>query len=67
MAFRDGREVYVVEQDTLLVIRPATLLQEIGGDVFVAADISPGDDIVVNPLDIVTDSMTVEIANGDDR
>jgi RND family efflux transporter MFP subunit len=64
MAFRDGNGVYVVERDTLLVIRPATLLQETGGDVFVAADISPGDRIVVNPMDIVTDSMTVEIANG---
>jgi hypothetical protein len=28
---------------------------------------SPGDRVVISPMDIVTDSMTVEIANGDDR
>ncbi len=66
-ALRDGDAVYVVEQDTLLVIRPAVMLQEIGGEVFVSADMSPGDWVVVSPMDIVTDSMTVEIANGDDR
>ena len=67
MALRDGDAVYVVEQDTLLVVRPATLLQEIGGDVFVAADIDPGEQVVVSPMDIVTDSMTVQVANGGDR
>jgi hypothetical protein len=67
IALRDGAAVYVVEQDTLLLVRPAVLLQEIGGDVLVAADIDPGDEIVVSPMDIVTDSMTVEIANGGDR
>ena len=66
-ALRDGDAVYVVEQDTLLVIRPAVMLQEVGGEVFVSADMSPGDRVVISPMDIVTDSMTVEIANGDDR
>jgi len=64
LALRDGDAIYVVEQDTLLVIRPAVLLQEIGGEVYVGADVEPGDPIVVNPMDIVTDSMTVEVANG---
>ena len=67
MAFRDGEAVYVVEQDTLLVVRPAALLQEIGGDVFVSADIAAGEPVVVSPMDIVTDSMTVQVANGGDR
>jgi hypothetical protein len=67
MAFRDGEEVYVVEQDTLLVVRPAVILQEIGGDVFVSADIAGGEPVVVSPMDIVTDSMTVQVANGGDR
>jgi len=66
-ALRDGDAVYVVEQDTLLVIRPAVMLQEIEGEVFVSADMSQGDRVVVSPMNIVTDSMTVEIANGDDR
>jgi RND family efflux transporter MFP subunit len=67
MAFRDGEAVYVVEQDTLLVVRPAALLQEIGGEVFVSADIAGGEPVVVSPMDIVTDSMTVQVANGGDR
>lgn len=67
VALRDGAAVYVVEQDTLLLVRPAALLQEIGGDVLVAADIEPGDEVVVSPMDIVTDSMTVQVANGGDR
>ena len=67
MALRDGEAVYVVVQDTMLVVRPAAVLQEIGGDVFVSADIAAGEPIVVSPMDIVTDSMTVQVANGGSR
>ena len=67
MAFRDGDVVYVVEQDTLLVVRPATLLQEIGGEVLVSAEIAAGEPVVVSPLDIVTDSMIVQVADGGAR
>jgi RND family efflux transporter MFP subunit len=67
MALRDGDFVYVVEQDTLLVMRPAEVLQAIGAEVFVSADIAPGDQIVVSPMNIVTDSMVVEVANGGER
>ncbi len=64
MALRDGDVVYVVEQDTLLVLRPAELLQAIGAEVYVSADIAPGDRVVVSAMNIVTDSMVVEVANG---
>ena len=67
MAFRDAESVFVVEQDTLLVVRPATMLQEIGGEVFVSAAIAAGEPVVVSPMDIVTDSMTVQVANGGNR
>ena len=67
MALRDGEAVYVVEHDTLLVVRPAVVLQEIGGDVFVSADIAAGEPVVVSPMNIVTDSMVVQVANGGDR
>ena len=67
MALRDGEAVYVVEHDTLLVVRPAVVLQEIGGDVFVSADIAAGEPVVVSPMSIVTDSMVVEVANGGSR
>ena len=67
MALRDGEAVYVVEHDTLLVVRPAVVLQEIGGDVFVSADIAGGEPVVVSPMNIVTDSMVVQVANGGSR
>jgi hypothetical protein len=67
MALRDGDAVYVVENDTLLVVRPALVLQEIGGDVFVSADIAAGEPVVVSPMSIVTDSMVVQVANGGGR
>ena len=67
MALRDGEAVYVVEHDTLLVVRPAVVLQEFGGDVFVSADIGAGEPVVVSPMNIVTDSMVVQVANGGSR
>ena len=67
MALRDGEAVYVVERDTMLVVRPAVVLQEIGGDVFVSADIAAGEPVVVSPMSIVTDSMVVQVANGGSR
>jgi len=67
MALRDGDVVYVVEQDTLLVVRPAELLQAAGAEVFISADIAPGDRVVVSPMNIVTDSMVVEVADGGRR
>lgn len=67
MALRDGDVVYVVKQDTLLVVRPAELLQAIGAEVFVSADIAAGEPVVVSPMNIVTDSMVVQVANGGSR
>jgi RND family efflux transporter MFP subunit len=67
MALRQGEAVYVVENDTLLVVRPVVVLQEIGGDVFVSADLAPDDRVVVSPMNIVTDSMVVEVASGGGR
>jgi hypothetical protein len=43
------------------------MLQEIGGEVFVSAAIAAGEPVVVSPMDIVTDSMTVQVANGGNR
>jgi RND family efflux transporter MFP subunit len=67
IALRQGEAVYVVENDTLLVVRPVVVLQEIGGDVFVSADLAPDDRVVVSPMNIVTDSMVVEVASGGGR
>ena len=67
VALRDGSAVYVVEQDTLLVIRPAALLQEIEGEVLVSVDLEAGDRIVISSMEIVTDSMTVRVADGGAR
>jgi len=63
-ALQDGDRVYVVEQDTILSIRPVRLLQEIQGEVFVSGEMRPGEPVVVSPMAIVTDGMTVRRAEG---
>lgn len=63
-ALRDGDALFVVVQDTMLVIRPAEVLQDIEGEVVVRAELAAGDRVVISPVDVVTDSMTVEIADG---
>ena len=64
VALRDGSEIYVVEQDTLLAIRPVQVLQEVGGQVMVRGDIRSGEPVVTSPMAIVTDGMTVRQADG---
>jgi RND family efflux transporter MFP subunit len=64
VALRNGESVYVVEQDTLLSIKPVQLLQEVGSEVLVRGEISPGEPVVVSAMDIVTDGMTVRRAEG---
>ena len=63
-ALRDGDRVFVVERDTLLSIRSVRLLQERGGDVFVTGELRSGEPVVVGPMEIVTDGMTVRQAEG---
>jgi len=64
VALRDGEAVYVIEQDTLLAIRPVQVLQEVAGQVMVRGDIRQGEPIVTSPMAIVTDGMTVRQAEG---
>ena len=64
IALRDGDRIFVVEQDTLLSIRSVRLLQERGGDVFVTGEVTSGEPVVVSPMEIVTDGMTVRQAEG---
>jgi RND family efflux transporter MFP subunit len=67
VALRDGKSVYVIEQDTLLDIRPVRLLQEVGGEVIVLGEIEAGEPVVTSPMDVVTDGMTVRQAGGADE
>ena len=62
MALRDGSEVYVVEQDSLLSIRSVQVLQEVPGSVMVQGEFETGEPVVVSPMDVVTDGMVVRLA-----
>jgi len=64
VALRDGGRVYVIEQDSLLAIRQVQVLQEISGAVIIRGEIDPGELIIVNPMEVVTDGMTVRQAEG---
>lgn len=63
-ALRDGNSVYVVEQDSVLEIRSVDVLQETPGVVMIRAEIDPDEPIVVSPMEVVTDGMTVRQAEG---
>jgi len=64
VALRDGRAIWVVREDTLLAIEPATFIQERGGDVYVTANLRPGEPVVVTQMNVVTDGMTIRVVEG---
>ena len=61
-AYRDGDVLWVVESDSVLRVTPASFIQEIGGSVFLDADIREGDHVIVSPIEVVTDGMIVRVA-----
>jgi hypothetical protein len=61
-AFRDGDLLWLVEADSILRVRRAEFIQEIGDSVFLGADVELGDRVIVSPLEVVTDGMRVRVA-----
>jgi len=60
--YRDGDVVWAIESDSLLRIVPAEFIQEVDGQVYLAADLAGGTRVVISPLAVVTDSMTIRVA-----
>jgi RND family efflux transporter MFP subunit len=60
--YRDGDVVWTIESDSLLRIVPAEFIQEVDGQVYLAADLADGTRVVISPLAVVTDSMTIRVA-----
>ena len=60
--FRDGDVVWTIESDSLLRIVPAEFIQEVDGQVYLVADLADGALVVISPLAVVTDSMTIRVA-----
>jgi RND family efflux transporter MFP subunit len=60
--YRDGDVVWAIESDSLLRIVPAEFIQEVDGQVYLAADLAGGTRVVISPLAVVTDSMTIRLA-----
>ena len=61
-AYRDGNVVWTIESDSLLRIVPAEFIQEVDGQVYLTADLVDGALVVISPLTVVTDSMTIRVA-----
>jgi RND family efflux transporter MFP subunit len=61
-AFRDGDVIWLAEADSVLRVTPAELIQEAGESVFLEADVTPGDRVIISPLDVVTDGMGIRVA-----
>jgi RND family efflux transporter MFP subunit len=58
-ALRDGDMVWAIESDTLLVMTPIRLIQEVEEAAFILADLEDGAEVVISGLPFVTDGMTV--------
>lgn len=61
-AVRDGDVVWTLQRDTLLVMAPVELIQEIEDESYVLGDLAAGTPVIVSDLPFVTDSMTVQAA-----
>ncbi len=59
---RDGDVVWTVENDTLLVMKPVELIQEVEDRAIVLGAFDAGTPIIVSALPFVTDGMTVRLA-----
>lgn len=60
--YRDGDVLWTIESDTLLRIVPAEFIQEVDGQVYLLAGLADGALVVISPLAVVTDSMTIRVA-----
>lgn len=60
-AYRDGDVLWIVEADSVLRVTPATFIQEDGGSVYLEADVTPRDQVIVSPINVVTDGMAVRV------
>lgn len=58
-ALRDDDMIWSVESDTLLVMTPIRLIQEVEDSAYVIADLPDGAEVVISGLPFVTDGMTV--------
>ncbi len=61
-AVRDGPVVWTVVRDTLLVVRSVEVLQEVEDEAHLRAELAAGTPVIVSPLPVVTDGMTVRVA-----
>lgn len=61
-AFRDGDQLWLLEADSILRVTDAVFIQETGDSVFLGADVEVGDQVIVSPLEVVTDRMRVRVA-----
>lgn len=58
-ALRDGDVVWALESDSLLVMKPMGVIQEVEEDVYVTGDLVDGEAVITSGLPFVTDGMTV--------
>jgi len=62
-AVREDNQLWTVADDSVLVMRPATVVQTADGTAYLTADIPEGTPIITSDLSVVTDSMTVRLQN----
>ncbi|MES3628692.1 MAG: efflux RND transporter periplasmic adaptor subunit [Longimonas sp.] len=62
-AVRNDGTVWTVEADTLLVMREVDVVQHVDDRAFVTGDLADGRPVITDDLPVVSDSMTVRLAD----
>jgi RND family efflux transporter MFP subunit len=63
-ALRTGNEVWLIEGDSVVRIRPVEVLQRGDNDVIVRGDLEPGVAIITDGVSLATDGMRVRVLPG---
>ncbi len=61
-AIRDGERIWTVMHDSVLVVEPVRVVQEVEDTTYLVADLEAGVQVIVSPLSFATDGMTVKVA-----
>ena len=63
-ALREGNQVYVIDAEDRLRIRPVEVLRENGDEVVITAGLSAGERVSISPLRGAVEGMAVRVAEG---
>lgn len=61
---QDGSFVYLIDENSKVVVRPVKISRQIGGEVVIAEGVKPGDHVIIEIPQALTPGGTVQIGTG---